>query len=142
MTLEENKEIVRRFNEEAFVQGDATAADRYLARDVYNHVTGARGVEDWKRLIRDLHALAPDSEVTVEDLIAEDDKVVIYVTWSGTHHGETSMPWGKIPATGKPFSVRHVHLYRLADGKITEHWAVRDDLGMLLQIGALPRPSE
>ena len=65
LTLEENKDLVRRFNEEAFVQGDATAADRYLAPDVFNHVTGARGIEDWKRLIRDLHALAPDSTVTV-----------------------------------------------------------------------------
>ena len=48
------------------------------------------------------------------------------------------MPWGKIPPSGKHFSVRHVHLYRVTDGRITEHWAVRDDLGLLLQIGSLP----
>ena len=65
---------------------------------------------------------------------------MIYVTWSGTHKGEASMPWGKISPTGKPFSVRHVHIYRLIDGKITEHWAVRDDLGMLLQLGVLTQP--
>ena len=135
MGLEENKGIVRRFNEEAFGNGDVAAADRYLAPDTFNHVTGKTGIEDWKRIITT--GPARDARVTIDDLIAEDDKVVAYLTISGTHDREIWLPIGTIPPSGRQFSVQHIHIYRVANGLITEHWAVRDDYGMLKQIGAI-----
>ncbi len=60
------------------------------------------------------------------------------ITSTGTHQGEIRMPWGTIPPTGRRVSWQSVRIYRIADGKIAEHWAVRDDLTMLLQLGALP----
>ena len=133
MGIEENKEIVRRFNEEAFGLGDIEAADRYLAPDTLNHVTGRRGIDDWKRIISS--GPAQHAQVSIEDVIAEGDKVAVYLTLNGVHDREIWLPSGAIPATGRSFSVKHVHIYRLADGLITEHWAVRDDYGMFKQLG-------
>ena len=138
MSAEENKSIVRRFNEEVFGGGDVDAVDRYLAPDILNHPTGVRGTEDWKRIVRHTKSHFPTSSMTIEHLIAEDDIVMIHITWSGTQQGEIRMPWGTIPPSGKSYTVQHVHIYRIVDGKIAEHWAVREDLGLLLQMGALP----
>jgi predicted ester cyclase len=64
--------------------------------------------------------------------------VACRVTCSGTHEGEL---WG-IPPTGKRFSVEHVHWHRLADGKLVERWGVRDDLGMMQQLGVISAPEQ
>ena len=70
----------------------------------------------------------------VEDEIAEGDKVVQVATMSGRHTGPLA---GREP-TGKKFAVRHVYIWRIADGKIVEHWGSRDDLGLLTQLGLMP----
>jgi len=69
----------------------------------------------------------------VEDEIGEGDKVVARVTVHGHHVGEFL---GKAP-TGKEYAVEHIHIWRLADGKVIEHWSVRDDLGQALQLGLI-----
>ena len=79
----------------------------------------------------------PDSKWTTVRLIAEGDLVV-------SQHVERLIPRhdvrGLATAASKPFSVEHIHVYRLSDGQIVEHWVVRDDLGMMQQIGALAAP--
>ena len=69
----------------------------------------------------------------ISDLICEDDKVVARVTVRGKHVGEFL---GKQP-TGKEYAVEHIHIYRIADGMLIEHWSVRDDLGQSMQLGLL-----
>ncbi len=76
-------------------------------------------------------ALAPDGRYELTSMIAEGDMVACRVTISGTQEGEM---FG-IPPTGKSFSVEHVHWHRVANGKLAERWAVRDDLGALILIG-------
>ncbi|HVD51176.1 MAG TPA: ester cyclase [Candidatus Udaeobacter sp.] len=139
MSLEENKALVRRFNKEAFDEGDLSAAERYLAADFLNHVSGKRGIEDMQRIIRYVRAAFPDGRQQIDQEIAEGDLVVQLITSTGTHTGEVlHMPWGPIAPTGKPVSWQSVRIYRIVHGKIAEHWAVRDDLRMLVQLGALP----
>jgi steroid delta-isomerase-like uncharacterized protein len=77
-------------------------------------------------------ALAP--HFTVEDLIAEGDRVVVRWTNAGTHVGE----FAGIPATGRTFTIAGIDIYRVADGRLCEHWHVIDQLGMLGQLGLLP----
>src|SRR5437016_2869034 len=121
MTVEQNKALVRSFNKEAFADGDLSATERYLAPDFLNHVSGQRGREQ------------------VDQEIAEGDLVAQLITSTGTQTGEVlHMPWGPIAPTGKHVSWQSVRIYRIVDGKIAEHWAVRDDIRMLQQLGALP----
>ena len=79
-------------------------------------------------------AVFPDHRFDVEEAVAEGDTVAVRGTRSGTHEGEL---WG-IPPTGKRFAAQQVHWFGVADGKLTEHRAARDDLGMMRQLVIMP----
>ena len=105
--------------------------------DIVNYqpdVEPARGRGLFIAAVNGVMAAVPDSRWGVVDLLADGDRVTVRVTWSGTYLGgrfrgfEISAP--------RPFSVEHIHIYRVADGKLAEHWVVRDDLAMLVQLGA------
>ena len=76
----------------------------------------------------------------LEDVVAEADKVWFRGTRSGTHQGKGPLP-GLAP-TGKFAAVQHIHIFRITNGKIVEHWAVRDDLSFLQQVGLFPGPGQ
>jgi predicted ester cyclase len=80
----------------------------------------------------------PDIRYDVEELFAQDDKVAARTLLRGTHQG---MFMG-IPPTGRPVVQEQIHILRFVDGKIVEHRAVRDDLGMLQQLGVIPAPAQ
>ena len=80
----------------------------------------------------------PDSKWTTLRLIAEEDLVVCHNSWSGTYRGEVFR--GVPTSQGERFSVEHVHIYRMTDSRIAEHWVIRDDLGMMLQTRCDLRP--
>jgi predicted ester cyclase len=67
--------------------------------------------------------------------LAEGDTVAIFLTVSGVHSQPTALAGTSYPPTGKSFSMRHVHLFRLRDGLLADHWAIRDDLSMLIELG-------
>jgi steroid delta-isomerase-like uncharacterized protein len=133
---EENKELVRRYTREVFDDGNIDAVDRYLAPDFYNHVTGRSGSEDFKRLAADLRDARGSANV-IDMMVAEGDLVVALMTITRTLHKELQAFGFTFPASGQSYSVKHVHIYRVVDGKIREHWAVRDDVSMLRQLGAI-----
>ena len=143
MTPEENTVIFQRMWDELFNQRNLSVADELFAPEFVNHVRLVQvtetpppfppGPAHMKQLVTTLTTAFPDSHFTVEDVIAAGDKVVGRITWSGTHRGE----FLGIPATGKAFKVSHIQIYRFARGKMVEHWAVRDDLGMLRQLGLI-----
>ena len=140
MSLDQNKALIRRFNKEAFEDGDLSATERYLAPDFLNHVSGKRGPEDMKRIIQYVRSAFPDGRQDVDLEIAEGDLVMELITSTGTQTGEVvHTPWGPVAPTGRPVSWQSVRIYRVSGGKIAEHWAVRDDLHMLQQIGAFPK---
>jgi predicted ester cyclase len=137
---EHNKQLVRRALDEIYAQGDLERADELIHPDFVDHApehpdlpTGPASV---KEIVRSLHATFGDLRFTVEDEIAEGDKVVQRATMSGRHIGPLM---GREPS-GRAFAVPHVYIWRIADDKIVEHWGSRDDLGMLKQLGLLSGP--
>lgn len=137
---ESNKETVRRFHDvmnSGGAEGVAKAVDEFVAADAVIRTplpTGATGAEALKVVFGTLYQAFPDLHVAIDDLIAEDDKVVSRNTVTGTHHGELL---GR-PPTGKSISYNEVFIFRLADGRITETWGVVDTLTVMRQIGAIP----
>jgi predicted SnoaL-like aldol condensation-catalyzing enzyme len=131
-----NKELIRRFTREVFDEGDVDAVDRYLAPDFLNHVTGRSGTEDFKRLATEVGG-GPGSANIIDLLIAEGELVVALMTITRTLQETLSAFGFTFPGNGQSYTVSHVHIYRVAEEKIREHWAVRDDLSMLRQLGAL-----
>jgi steroid delta-isomerase-like uncharacterized protein len=138
---EENKEKVRRFMEEAFGQGKTEVVDEVVDTDFVcwdpNSETGEiRGAETIKGEVGYFHSAFPDFFWTVEDQVAEGDKVTPRYTLGGTHQGE----FFGVPASGKRVEISGINIDRLEGGKLVEEWASYDLLGGLSQIGALPEP--
>jgi predicted ester cyclase len=138
MVSEHNKRLVRRALEEIYAKGDLELADELIHPDFVDHEPAhpgqPTGPESVRRTVQQLHSAFGDLRFEVEDEIGEGDKVVQLVTMSGRHTGPLM---GREP-TGQEFAVRHMYIWRLADGKIVEHWGSRDDLGLLGQLGLLP----
>ena len=87
----------------------------------------------------------PDARLTTLNSVAEGEWVVVRCTYSGTHRGTSRFPVDGgmlvgVQPTGRTFEVQHIHMYRVLDGKIAEHFANRDDIGMMRQVGLLPPP--
>ena len=89
--------------------------------------------KNWQRMER---TAFPDKHFTIEQIIAEDDKVVLRWTIRGTHSGEFWTPEGTVSPTGKSIELTSIVIYRVADGKIVEEWIVIDWLNILKQFGA------
>jgi steroid delta-isomerase-like uncharacterized protein len=142
MSLEENKAVVRRFNElvEQFWRtGDADAFDEVVASDFAHHSPGLPpDLEGMKQALPMFRGAFPDMRLTEEDMIAEGDKVVDRVTVRGTHEGELM----GIPPSGNQVEFTETHISRIADGKIVERWGQWDALGMMQQISAVPEPGQ
>jgi steroid delta-isomerase-like uncharacterized protein len=135
---EENKAVVRRWVE-AFNEGNLDAVDDLLTDSYVRHDPNSpevRGPEEEKQLIAMYRSAFPDLRFTVEDMVAEADKVVARVGISATHEGELL----GIPPSGRRLSFTAMELYRLEGGKIDEQWVNVDTLGMMQQIGAIPAP--
>ena len=136
MSPQENKAIVQEF----YDQWNSGAIDfeRLVHPDVTNHQPDRNpetGLDKFRKAIEGVTGAVPDSNWTTLRLIAEEDFVVCHNSWSGTYGGKVFR--GVPSPQGKRFSVEHVHIYRITDDRIAEHWVVRDDLGMMLQTGAI-----
>jgi steroid delta-isomerase-like uncharacterized protein len=141
MSTEENKALARREIEEIFsANGNLDAAEEIYAPNYISHQpTGAediRGLEAIKQFNAGVREAFPDAEITIEDQIAEGDKVVTRFTFRGTHQGEL---WG-IPPTGREVEIRSVSTNCIEGGKIAEHWTCADQLGMMQQLGVMEQP--
>ena len=132
---EANKRLYRRLAEEVLNRKNLAVIDELLAPDFAEHPGGQRkqvGPEGFRENRRRRIAAFPDWNVVIDDLIAEGDKVVVRATGHGTHTGE----FNGIAPTGKRISVTWIAIYRVAGGKLAEHWQNIDDLGLLKQLGA------
>jgi len=141
VSVEETKAVIRRLIEEVYNAGNLDVVDELVAPDVLNHPAVPQhqhGIDGFKHVIEWVRDIGPDTHYDVDDIISEGDKVAVRMTVSGTHTGTLR----GIPPTGKRFSVDYVHWFRLAEGKVAELWAVRDDLTRLQQLGLIPVPGE
>ena len=136
MSIEDNKVTARRFYDEVLNEGSTAvledlAVDDYLEHDpLPGQTTNRQGLDQRVTMLRT--ALAP--HFTLEDIVAEDDRVAVRWTQSGTHVAD----FLGIPATGRRFTIAGIDIYRLQDGKLAEHWHVVDQLSLLGQLGVLP----
>jgi predicted ester cyclase len=140
MPIEDNKATYRRWFQEVVSNGDLALADELLAPDYRLHFPGLPEPVDregHKQLVMGFRTGFPDWIETVDDVIAEHDKVVIRVTGRGTHDGE----FQGIGPTGRQVTATGIGIGRIADGRIVEAWAAYDALGLLRQLGALPGPA-
>lgn len=136
MSGEENKAIVREFLDEAYGKKNLAIGDKWLSDVSVLHTSGGdiKGGEGWKKFATAYITVFPDLSITVDDTIAEGDKVVTRWTASGTHKGELQ----GIAPTGKQMTITGIAIYRLAGGKIAEIWGLNDKFGMLQQLGVIP----
>ena len=132
MSTRATKALVRRYYDEVLNQRNLAVLDELLAPTFVSYLpTGAALPE---QAIRMSHAAFPDLHVTIEDQIAEEDKVVTRYRAQGTHAAD----FAGIPATNKPLTVTAIHIHRVANGKLVEHWEAINLFGMLQQLGVIP----
>ena len=141
MSIETNKAIIRRYVEEVQNRGNLTLLDEIAASSFVNH-SSPPGVpptlEGVKQLAQQILVAFPDGTMTIEDMVAEGDKVATRKTFRGTHQGA----FLGLPPTGRRAEIGLIDLVRFEEGKVIEHWLEWDMLGMLQQLGALPRPGQ
>jgi steroid delta-isomerase-like uncharacterized protein len=135
MSTEDNKAIVRRFFAE-YDRGNLDGAEEILATDFVNHQSDntVQNREEFKQLGSAFLMAFPNRQETIEDQVAEGDKVATRLTFTGTHSGELM----GIPPTGRQVTFTALTIDRLAGGKIAERWHLFDTLGMMQQLGVIP----
>ena len=124
MSLSTNKALVKSFVEEVFNKHDLSSIEKYLAE---------QGSEGFKQFLNEFFTAFPDIHANIEHVVAENDLVVVFLNFSGTHKGEYQ---GR-PSTNKQVTTRSADLYRIEKEKIVEHWDVVDQLNLLQQTGAI-----
>lgn len=135
---DQNKALMRRGIEEVWSQGKFDILDELVASDFVGHMAPVdnHGPEGVKQYFSTLRAAFPDLHFTIEDQIAEGDRVATRWTARATHKGE----FQGVPPTGRQGVVTGITISRVADGKVVEGWTNLDELGLLQQLGVIPTP--
>ena len=145
---ETHKELVRRHFEEIFNRKNLAACDEIMAEDFVEHAAApfaqsAPGRVHGPQAMREsagwLIAQFPDLHMTIEAMVAEGDIVAVRILSEGTNLGAFN---GVMPPTGKRFVARQSHWYRVENNKLAEHWATREDLPAMLQLGIVQPPGK
>ena len=139
MTEAANKALIRRWFDEVWNKGQEAAVDRLFAERGIAYGLGdtdaeVRGPEQIKQFVRNMRSSLPDVHITIEDIVAEADKVMVRVLLEGTHTGDGL----GVPPTGRRVRVAGIVLARISNDQIVEGWNSWDQLGLLRQIGAVP----
>jgi steroid delta-isomerase-like uncharacterized protein len=131
MLPEQNKAVVRRYLDEVWNKGNLTVIDELIAPDYLQHTRnvppGREGVKQFFRLMRTAFS---NVAYQVDDMVAEEDKVVWRWTITGIHSGT----FQDITATGKPFIITGINIVRMENGQLSENWGEQDNLGLLQQL--------
>ena len=133
MSTDTNKTLIRRHFDAIWNQGQLAVADEIVSPAYVSHLPlpgQPSGIAGFKYAVQLLRASFPDLQLTIEDLIAEGDRVVARLTARGTHRAA----FRGIPPTGREVVWTGIRIFRIADGKIVEHWANWDDLGLNQQL--------
>jgi steroid delta-isomerase-like uncharacterized protein len=139
MSTEQNKSIVRRWIEEGWNKGNLAVIDQVYVLNYVQHEPAPETVnssEALKQYVGVYLAAFPDLNLSIEDLIAEGDKVV----WRFKSSGHQTGPFMGMPPTGKAGNITGIVIFRLENSRIVEGWVNIDVLGLLQQIGMIPMP--
>lgn len=135
MSIEQNREVLRQVIEEGFNKGNYNALDALFAPEYQEHQFGLhKTLSGLKQDIQFLRTAFPDLHLTIDDMIADHDKVWIRMTACGTNLGPLAGP-----PTGKAMTITVMDVCRFEDGKIVEHWGVPDRFAQMAQLGLLPK---
>ncbi len=143
---EANKGLVRRHFEEIWNRRNLAVCDEIMAEAFVEHAAApfaqsapgrVNGPKAMRQTAEWLLAQFADLHMTIEAMVAEGDTVAVRILSEGTNLGSIN---GVVPPTGKRFSARQSHWFRIADGKLVEHWATREDLPTMLQLGIIQPP--
>jgi steroid delta-isomerase-like uncharacterized protein len=132
MTIEANKALVRRFITEIFEQGRPEAVDELCTDDFIGHTWGNADKEGLKAAMSRVAQGLADAKFVIEDEIGEGDLVAVRLTASARHVGE----FMGMPASGRSYEIGEIHIFRVRDGKVSEHWHQFDSASMMKQLGA------
>ncbi len=141
MSTEDNKALLHRFYDEVINKKNRAAIDELFDSHMVDHAVPPglpAGIEGQRQVLSMYSAAFPDTHFTVEDMIAEGDKVVVRLSASATQHGA----FMGLPPTGKHVTFTGIDIIRIAGGKLVERWAQMDALGMLQQLGVVPPPEQ
>lgn len=133
MSITANQQIIQRRVEEIWNQGKLATIDELIAANLISNGQPI-GREGFRQFVTAVRTAFPDIHFTVEDSLAEGNKVAIRYTGRGTHQGA----FAGIPATGKPVQFSGIDIFYIANGQMAEEWLMYDQLGLLQQIGAMP----
>jgi predicted ester cyclase len=140
-------QLVRRLWEDVFPHCDLALCDELFAVSYVEHALApfgseapghVNGPEHMRGVVTWLRAQFPDFVAVIEAMVEDGDTTAVRIRSEGTNDGPLN---GVVPPTGRRFSAAQTHWYRIEDGRLAEHWATRDDLTMLLQLGLVPRPA-
>lgn len=143
-TTDENKALTKRFYDEVMNSHDVAQIKSFCAADFLDHNPlpgySGKGLDELITQLNEMFTGFPDLHISTDFMVAEDDKVVSYITMTGTHSG----PYANMPATNKPIKVNGIDIVQIKDGKAAERWGVFDDLSMMAQLGMMgsENPSE
>jgi predicted ester cyclase len=130
MSLSNEKNVIKSFIEEVFNQHDISAAEKYFPKE--NPSIGMES-EGFKQSLNALFTAFPDIHANIEHIVAENDLVVVFLNFTGTHKGE----FQGMPSTNKKINIRSADLYKIEDEMIVGHWDVVDQLNLLQQTGVI-----
>ena len=139
MSTETNKAILARMVEQVWNEGRIDLVEEFFTEDYVQHITGqptTTGTEAVRAAIVMSRNSYPDFRLSIDDFVAEGDRVAARWSWSGTHEGDFS----GIPPTGKKVSQSGTTFYRLEKGRIAEVWFLGDMMGLMQQLGVVPTP--
>jgi predicted ester cyclase len=149
MSLQTNKEVIRRHFEEIFNQQHLEIIEAITAQELIEHgvapfqsaevqetVSRRNGPEHMRATAHWLLSAFPDLHFTIQQMVAEGDLVAVRCTMQGTHQG----PFQGLVPTGKRVNGTRTDIFRVVNGKVVEHWANRDDLAMFFQLGVIQAP--
>jgi predicted ester cyclase len=138
MNLEKMKAFVKRHDEDVINRKDLSVLERDISPQYVDHASlpgFSPGLAGAEAMLSMLHTAFPDLQATIEDAIAEGDKVVVRKSWTGTHEGEFM---GAAP-TGKRVKFEGIVIWRIEDGLLAERWATIDRFALMQQLGVIPR---
>ena len=141
MSIQDNKALARRYFEEYTNARNTALAGEILTPDVAVHglsspTLESRGIEELAEFLGGMSVAFPDLQITIDDMIAEADKVVVLNTVRGANTGE----YQGMPPTGRQIALSSFSMFRIEDGRIAEIWNLADTLGMMQQMGLIPTP--
>ncbi len=136
--MSQAKDVVRRL-EEAWAANDVSAAEALIAPDLVSH-DALPGTPQGREGARGAHQAAmaafPDRTVTIDELIGDGDVVAVRTTIRGTNTG--GLPFLGVPANGRSVEIESMSFYRVANGRVVEHWGLNDAIRLMTQLGAMP----